>query len=206
MRKFVCLILLVCSFSFGGLADELTSADGIASFSFYTNIHDDVNLSLLGGKKIAEGLYIYGQSFNFHMVRDRKDSCTRVGAAHVLHSIAVPLAFYDLCNPSSHAIYAYYAMALVLNPSLEYFVWRKHVPISVGVGYNADWFAFKSRRKFYFRVHGDASIDFPCVRVKASYSYSFLNTYDLKKGFSFYLGVDLFRLPLPSGFYSSKTI
>lgn len=51
MRKFVSLILLVCSLSFGGLADELTSADGIASLSFYTNL-DDVNLSLLGGKKL----------------------------------------------------------------------------------------------------------------------------------------------------------
>ena len=44
-------------------------------------------------------------------------------------------------------------------------------------------------------MHGDVNIDFPFVRVTASYSYSFLDTYDLKKGFSFYLGVALLRVP-----------
>ena len=176
---------------------DLANADEVATpLSFYTNIHSDVNLGLVSGKKIVDGLYLNGQSFNFHIVSDKKDSCTTLGAAFLLHTIAFPIAIYDFFNPSSHSIYAYYAMALLLNPTFEFYVVREYVPISVGIGYNTDWFAFKPNRKFYFRAHGDVNIDFPVVRVTASYSYSFLDTYDLKKGFNFYLGVALIRVPM----------
>ncbi len=204
MRKIVCLIVLVCSFSFAspprglsGFMHDLAHDDVVATpLSFYTNIHSDVNLGLVSGKKIVDGLYLNGQSFNFHIVSDKKDSCTRLGAAFLLHTIAFPIAIYDFFNPSSHSIYAYYAMALLLNPTLEFYVVREYVPISVGIGYNTDWFAFKPNRKFYFRAHGDVNIDFPVVRVTASYSYSFLDTYDLKKGFRLYFGVALFHFPV----------
>ena len=203
MRKFVCLIILFCSFSFAssprgfsGLMHDFAYADWVVTpLSFYMNIHSDVNLGFWSGKKIVDGLYLNGQSFNFHLVSDEKDSCTRIGAAFLLHTIVIPIAFYDFFDPSSHSIYAYCAMALLLNPTLEFYVVREYVPISVGIGYNTDWFAFKPKRKFYFRAHGDVNIDFPFVRVTASYSYSFLDTYDLKKGFSFYLGVALLRVP-----------
>jgi len=205
MRKFVCLIALCCSFSFASPSSEglsgfmrnLASAEGsMIPLSFYTNIRADVNLGVLGGRKIADGLYVYGQSFNFHAVFDRKDSCTRIGAAILLHTLAIPIAIYDYFDPSSFSNYAYYAMALLLNPTLEFYVVRAYLPISVGIGYNTDWFAFSPGSKFYLRAHGDVNIDFPFVRVTASYSYSFLDTYDLKKGFSFYLGVALFHFPV----------
>ena len=203
MRKFVCLIILFCSFSFaspsggwsGWMRDLVSSEGTILPLSFSIN-KDDYNLGLWGGVKIADGLYLNGQSFNFHLVNDTKDSVTRIGAAFLLHTIVIPIAFYDFFDPSSHSIYAYCAMALLLNPTLEFYVVREYVPISVGIGYNTDWFAFKPKRKFYFRAHGDVNIDFPFVRVTASYSYSFLDTYDLKKGFNFYLGVALIRVPM----------
>jgi len=212
MRKIVCLMVLVCSFSFAspsgglsGLMHALANAEGsVTPLSFYTNIHSDVNLGLLGGTKIVDGLYLNGQSFNFHIVSDKKDSCARIGAAFLLHTIAFPIAIYDFFDPSSHSINAYYVMVLLLNPTLEFYVVREYVPISVGIGYNTDWFAFKPKQKFYFRAHGDVNIDLPFVRVTASYSYSFLDTYDLKKGFSFYLGVALFRFPVSEGWWSKS--
>lgn len=209
MRKFVCLIILFCSFSFAspsgglsGLMHALANAEGsVTPLSFYTNIHSDVSLGLVGGKKIVDGLYLNALSFNFHAVRDRKDSCARVGAAVLLHTIALPMAFYELFDPSSHELRAYYVMAALLNPTLEFYIVRDYVPISVGIGYNTDWFAFSPGSKFYFRAHGDVNVDFPFVRLTASYSYSFLDTYDLKKGFCFYLGVALFHFSVSKSWW-----
>jgi hypothetical protein len=209
MRKFVCLLALICSFSFAspsseglsGFMHKLASSEGTflpLSFSFNK---DDVNLGLWGGKKIANGLYVYGQSFNFHVVNDTKDTVTRIGAVFLLHTIAIPISIYEFFDPSSHELNAYYVMALLLNPMLEFYVLREYVPISVGIGYNTDWFAFKPNRKFYFRAHGDVNVDFPFVRLTASYSYSFLDTYNLKKGFRFYFGVALFHFPTDSKFF-----
>ena len=204
MRKFVCLIILFCSFSFaspsggwsGWMRDLVSSEGTILPLSFSIN-KDDYNLGLWGGVKIVDGLYLNGQSFNFHLVNDTKDSVTRIGAAFLLHTIAIPIAIYDFFDPSSHELRVYYAMAALLNPTLEFYVVREYVPISVGIGYNTDWFAFKPNKKFYFRVHGDVNIEIPFfVRVTASYSYSFLDTYDLKKGFRLYFGVALFHFPV----------
>ena len=76
------------------------------------------------------------------------------------------------------------------NPTLEFFVVRKYVPISIGLGYNTDWFAFSPGHKFYLRAHGDLNLNITWARISASYSYLFLDTYDLKKGSKrFYLKI-----------------
>ena len=88
----------------------------------------------------------------------------------------------------------------ILNPTLEFFILRKYVPVSIGVGYNTDWFAFSPGRELYFRAHGDLNVNILWARISASYSYSFLDSYDLKKGSKkFYLKI--FFGPAGLGFF-----
>ena len=243
MRKFVCLIILFCSFSFaetipvvganvedarvemdGGLAeleddsleyiDDSSRSVGLFeryshkmktakhTFSFgwdvtaWTN-HIDYNMGVELGKQMANGLYLNALGFNLHILSDVGDSCTnskgcaRIGAGLAFNTVLALIAAWHDFFEGSESIGRFWKVFVALqNPTLEYFVVRKYVPVSVGLGYNTDWFAFSPGHKFYFRAHGDVNVNILFVRIAASYSYSFLDTYDLKKGSKrFYLKI-----------------
>jgi hypothetical protein len=229
MRKLVCLIILICSFSFAetvpvaganvegapvdleGVHAETTSEDSTRSvgifelyshkmktakhtFSFgwdvtaWTN-HIDYNMGVELGKQMANGLYLNALGFNLHILSDVGDSCTnskgcaRIGAGLAFNTVLSLIAAWQDFFEGSESIGRFWKVFVALqNPTLEYFVVRKYVPVSVGLGYNTDWFAFSPGHKFYFRAHGDVNVNILFVRIAASYSYSFLDTYDLKKG------------------------
>ena len=129
--------------------------------------------------------------FDYHILSDVADdsctegsgSCARIGAGIALNGVLAMASFVDALLFDSEKIARFwFGLAALLNPTLEYYVVSKYVPVSIGLGYNPDWFAFSPGRKFYFRAHGDLNVNIRFVRITASYSYSFLDTYDLKKG------------------------
>lgn len=154
----------------------------------WTN-HIDYNMGVELGKQMANGLYLNALGFNLHILSDVGDSCTnskgcaRIGAGIAINGVLAMASFVDAWIFGSETIARiWFGLATLLNPTLEFFVVRKYVPVSVGLGYNTDWFAFSPGHKFYFRAHGDVNVNILFVRIAASYSYSFLDTYDLKKG------------------------
>ena len=243
MRKFVCLLILLCSFPFaetlpvadanvegarvemeGGLAEldddsheyidgsarsvgifeysshNVTTAKSTVSFGWdvtaWTN-HIDYNMGLWCGERIANGLYLNFLTLNLHILSDVGDTCTnskgcaRIGAGIAINGVLAMASFVDAWIFGSETIARiWFGLATLLNPTLEFFVVRKYVPISIGLGYNTDWFAFSPGHKFYLRAHGDLNLNITWARISASYSYSFLDTYDLKKGSKrFYLKI-----------------
>jgi hypothetical protein len=240
MRKFVCLLILLCSFLFaetipvadanlegarvemeGGLAEldddsheyidgsarsvgifeysshNVTTAKSTVSFGWdvtaWTN-HIDYNMGLWCGERIANGLYLNFLTLNLHILSDVGDTCTnskgcsRIGAGLAFNSvITLAAAFASYGGDMNRSWQVFMALQ---NPTLEFFVVRKYVPISIGLGYNTDWFAFSPGHKFYLRAHGDLNLNITWARISASYSYSLLDTYDLKKGSKrFYLKI-----------------
>ena len=210
MRKLVCLIVLICSFSFanddvelgededlpvglfGRMSHFTTTADENFSFGWdvtaWTN-HIDYNMGWWLGKRIASGLYLNALGLNLHILSDVGDSCTnpkgcaRIGAGVAFNTaFALIAALEELSGGSDNLGRYWFVFAALQNPTLEFFVVRKYVPVSVGIGYNTDWFAFSPGHEFYFRAHGDLNVNILFVRVAASYSYSILDTYDLEKG------------------------
>lgn len=210
MRKLVCLIVLICSFSFanddvelgededlpvglfGRMSHFTTTADENFSFGWdvtaWTN-HIDYNMGWWLGKRIASGLYLNALGLNLHILSDVGDSCTnpkgcaRIGAGVAFNTaFALIAALEELSGGSDNLGRYWFVFAALQNSTLEFFVVRKYVPVSVGIGYNTDWFAFSPGHEFYFRAHGDLNVNILFVRVAASYSYSILDTYDLEKG------------------------
>ena len=210
MRKLVCLIVLICSFSFanedvelgededlpvglfGRMSHFTTTADENFSFGWdvtaWTN-HIDYNMGWWLGKRIASGLYLNALGLNLHILSDVGDSCTnpkgcaRIGAGVAFNTAFTLIAALEELSGGSDNLGRYwFVFAALQNPTLEFFVVRKYVPVSVGLGYNTDWFAFSPGHKFYFRAHGDVNVNILFVRIAASYSYSILDTYDLEKG------------------------
>lgn len=154
--------------------------------------HVDYNMGLWGDLKIANGLYLDALLLNLHVLSDETDSCSRIsGFSSVVNSVFGTAGLLVGINTGSETLLKItYGLAALQNPTLEYYVWRHYVPVSVGVGYNTDWFAFSPKREFYFRAHGDLNVNVFCVRISGSYAYSFLDSYDLKKGDrKFYLKV-----------------
>lgn len=150
--------------------------------------HGDYNVNADYGRWLAKGLYLSTQLFSFHMLSDVGDSCTnskgcvRIGAGIAMNGVLAMASLVDSWIFGSEKIaYFWFGLATLLNPTLEYFVVRKYVPVSIGLGYKTDWFAFSPGHKFYFRAHADLNVNILFVRIAASYSYSFLDTYDLKK-------------------------
>ena len=151
--------------------------------------HADYNINVDYGRWLANGLYLSSELFNYHLLSDVGDSCTnskgcaRIGAGIAINGVLAMASFVDSWIFGSDKItYFWLGLATLLNPTLEFFVVRKYVPVSIGLGYKTDWFAFSPGHKFYLRVHGDLNLNITWVRISASYSYSILDTYDLKKG------------------------
>lgn len=177
---------------FESYSDELKIAKDMASLGLeYTawGHHVDYNVNADYGRWLANGLYLSSVLFNFHILSDVGDSCTnskgcaRIGAGIAMNGVLAMASFVDSWIFGSDKIAHFWlGLATLLNPTLEFFVVRKYVPVSIGLGYKTDWFAFSPGRKFYLRVHGDLNLNITWVRISASYSYSILDTYDLKKG------------------------
>ena len=171
----------------------------------WTN-HIDYNMGLWFGKRIANGLYLNALGFNLHILSDVGDSCTnskgcaRIGAGLAFNTVLSLIAAWQDFFEGSESIGRFWKVFVALqNPTLEYFVVRKYFPVSIALGYNTDWFAFSPGHKFYLRAHGDLNVNIFFVRVAASFSYSLLDTYDLKKGSKkFYL--KLILGPIDSSF------
>ena len=171
----------------------------------WTN-HIDYNMGLWLGKRIANGLYLNALGLNLHILSDVGDSCTnskgcaRFGAGSAFNTAFVLIAaLQEFSGGGDNLIRIWKVLLALQNPTLEYFVVRKYFPVSIALGYNTDWFAFSPGHKFYFRAHGDLNVNILFVRVAASFSYSFLDTYDLKKSSKkFYL--KLIFGPIHTGF------
>lgn len=151
--------------------------------------HADFNVNADYGRWLAKGVYLSSGLFNYHILSDVGDSCTnskgcaRIGAGIAINGVLAMASFVDAWIFGSETIARiWFGLATLLNPTLEFFVVQKYVPISIGLGYNTDWFAFSPGHKFYLRAHGDLNLNITWARISASYSYSFLDTYDLKKG------------------------
>jgi hypothetical protein len=129
--------------------------------------------------------------WGLHFLSDETDSCSRTGASVAFHSLFfLTSSVSAIITYSDKMLRVWNVVAALLNPTLEFFIWRKYVPISIGLGYNTDWFAFSPGHKFYLRAHGDLNLNITWARISASYSYSLLDTYDLKKGSKrFYLKI-----------------
>lgn len=173
-------------------SDELKIAKHMGSLGLeYTawGHHVDYNVNVDYGRWLANGVYLSSELFNFHILSDVGDSCTnskgcaRIGAGIAINGVLAMASFVDSWIFGSDKItYFWFGLATLLNPTLEYFVVRKYVPVSIGLGYKTDWFAFSPGHKFYLRAHGDLNVNITWARISASYSYSILDTYDLKKG------------------------
>ena len=186
-----------------------TTDDENASFGWdvtaWTN-HIDYNMGVWFGKRIANGLYLNALALNLHILSDVGDSCTnpkgcsRIGAGLAFNaSLAFTAALQGFVGGSDGIGRFWLVFVALQNPTFEFFVVRKYVPVSVGLGYNTDWFAFSPGHKFYLRAHGDLNVNILFLRIAASFSYSFLDTYDLKKGSKkFYL--KLIFGPIGTGF------
>jgi len=103
------------------------------------------------------------------------------------------LAFGAIGDDDAMA-YAVNIPSYLLNPSIEYYLWQKYIPVSVGAGYNADWFLFSPGREFYFKSHVDLNVMFKLgiwFKLTGSLAYLVTDTYDLKHGpqFEFRLGI-----------------
>ena len=151
--------------------------------------HVDYNLNASYNRWLANRLYLSSELFNYHILSDVGDSCTnskgcsRIGAGIAINGVLAMASFVDAWIFGSETIgRIWFGLAALLNPTLEFFIWRKYVPISIGIGYNTDWFAFSPEQRFYLRAHADLNVNITWARFSASYSYSFLDTYDLKKG------------------------
>ena len=168
--------------------------------------HVDYNLNVNDSRWLANRLYLGSELFNYHILSDVGDTCTdskgcaRIGAGIALNGVFAVASFVDAWVFGSETIgRIWFGLATLLNPTLEYYVVSKYLPISIGLGYNTDWFAFSPGHKFYLRAHGDLNMNILFVRISASFSYSFLDTYDLKKGSKkFYL--KLIWGPIDTGF------
>ena len=168
--------------------------------------HVDYNINANYSRWLANRLYLSSELFNYHVLSDVKDSCTnskgcsRIGAGIAINGVLAMASFVDAWIFGSETIgRIWFGLATLLNPTLEYYVVSKYLPISIGLGYNTDWFAFSPGHKFYLRAHGDLNVNIFFVRVAASFSYSLLDTYDLKKGSKkFYL--KLILGPIDSSF------
>lgn len=174
------------------ISHDITKARETVSFGWdvtaWTN-HIDYNMGWWLGKRIASGLYLNALGLNLHILSDVGDSCTnpkgcaRIGAGVAFNTaFALIAALEELSGGSDNLGRYWFVFAALQNPILEFFVVRKYVPVSVELGYNTDWFAFSPGHEFYFRAHGDLNVNILFVRVAVSYSYSFLDTYDLEKG------------------------
>ena len=216
MRKLVCLIALICSFSFAevegdsvGVSEEPSRPAGFfesnsipvystqhyalvgMELSIWRKNHGDYHVKASHNRWLANRLYLGAELFDYHILSDVDDdsctegsgSCARIGAGIALNGVLAMASFVDALLFDSEKIARFwFGLAALLNPTLEYYVVSKYVPVSIGLGYNTDWFAFSPGHKFYFRAHGDLNVNIRFVRITASYSYSFLDTYDLKKG------------------------
>ena len=233
MRKFVCLIILFCSFSFAEVEGDSVSVNEDSSrkvgffesnsipvystqhyalvgmeLSTWRKNHGDYHVNAGYNRWLVNRLYLGAELFDYHMLSDVDDdsctegsgSCARIGAGIALNGVLAMASFVDALLFDSEKIARFwFGLAALLNPTLEYYVVSKYVPVSIGLGYNTDWFAFSPGHKFYLRAHGDLNVNIFFVRVAASFSYSLLDTYDLKKGSKkFYL--KLILGPIDSSF------
>lgn len=193
-RLLICL-LLWASFSFAdsdwdrhikrfGMGVDVAVWEGkfldITDFSFVVSMSAD----------LTDRVRLNFDAFNFHMVSDEPDSTCRMTGLASLVSIAMfPFIFFDEAN-------SIFGLLTALNPTLEFFLWKKFVPVSVAAGYKADWFLFSPDMNFYFRPHVGLNVYAGFALISASYSYMVTNTYDAKRGSMLNLGL-FFSVGMP---------
>ena len=153
--------------------------------------HVDCNMVVEGGSPILNRLYLTADFLNLHIMSDKdredSDSTARITGMSSL----VSLGFFPLVFIGYMPENIWYGVLALMNPTLEYYFWEGFTTLSVGVGYKTDWFAFSPGHEFYFRPHADVNLNVFIVRISASYAYVVKDTYDLKKGSSFYLRIYL---------------
>lgn len=210
MQKVLCLMLLLGTLSFAQVrykyVDESvvdTAAPMIVSpeyklksfcggllFDVSAGTHwVDYNVSIAYGREIWKNLFFTADAMNFHIITDIEDSTSRVSLMSTLMSagFAIPVLF----TQSETLAKIWYVVAGMLNPTLEYDLWRKKTGVSLSVGYKTDWFAFSPDHALYFKPHAEINIDLAIFRISASYAYVVTDTYDIKRGSKFYLLIGL---------------
>ena len=151
-------------------------------FSFVGEVRDPIN------KSSADiNAYIWA----VHLVKDGHSYRISPNVA-ILGTAMLGAAFSGIGNDASFVIWV--AILYALNPTIEYYLWQKYIPVSIGAGYNADWFLLSPGRELYFKPHVDLNVMFKLgiwLKLTASFAYLVTDTYDLKRGprFEFRLGI-----------------
>lgn len=129
--------------------------------------------------------------FAVHLVKDGHSYRISPNVA-ILGTAMLGAAFSGIGNDASFVIWE--AVLYALNPTIEYYLWQKYIPVSIGAGYNTDWFLFSPGRELYFKPHIDLNVMFKLgiwFKLTGSFAYLVTDTYDLKRGprFEFRLGI-----------------
>lgn len=206
MRNVLCVLLLLVSISFAqnpnkyegeSVADtsalmldspeyKLKSFCGGLLVDVSAGTHwADYNVSIAYGREIWKNLFFTADAMNFHIITDIEDSTSRISAISTLISAGFFLP--ELFTQSETLAKIWYVVTGILNPTLEYDLWRGKMGASLSVGYKTDWFAFSSDHALYFKPHAEINIDVFIFRISASYAYVVTDTYDIKRGSRFYL-------------------
>lgn len=130
----------------------------------------------------------------------KDDSKYRFSATTALTSLGMMVLGFSIFTAIDTSFvkpvcYAVAGFQFLLNPTIEYAIVKKYVPISVALGYNTDWFVFSRNQEFYFKPHMDLNFNFAKYLVVAgSFAYLVTDTYDAKHGprFEFKIGLDAF--------------
>ena len=151
-------------------------------FSFVGEVRDPIN------KSSADiNAYIWA----VHLVKDGHSYRISPNVA-ILGTAMLGAAFSGIGNDASFVIWV--AILYALNPTIEYYLWQKYIPVSIGAGYNTDWFLFSPGRELYFKPHIDLNVMFKLgiwFKLTGSFAYLVTDTYDLKRGprFEFRVGI-----------------
>lgn len=153
----------------------------------------DMNFMFSPGYSLNQFIDLRGVFWSLHFIKD--GGTYRFSPNVFLAGIALASGFTG--EPSQYKkvlLYFWTSFFFVLNPSVDFFLWQKYVPISIGAGYNTDWFLFSPGRELYFKPHIDLNVMFKLgiwFKLTGSFAYLVTDTYDLKHGprFEFRIGI-----------------
>ena len=205
MNKLISIVMiLLCLASESFSEDSMSFKDVVneeanSGFIFSLTNFSEFDVSYSVRHAIYDNIVLGFSAASLRFVRDGSDY--RIGlfpSVVTTGSFLVGLA----CSPGKPVdstianvfVYILATPIVLLNPSVELFVFNGRFPLSLEIGYNMDWFIFSSRKKFYFKPHADlnASIRLSSLWIRCSGSFAYLvkNTYDAKKGprFEFRIG------------------
>jgi len=156
-------------------------------------LFNDMNFMFSPGYSFDQFIDLHGVFCSLHFIKD--GGTYRFSPNVFLAGFALASGFTG--EPSQYSkglLYFWTTIFLALNPSVDFFLWQKYVPVSIGAGYNTDWFLFSPGRELYFKPHVDLNVMFKLgiwFKLTGSFAYLVTDTYDLKHGprFEFRLGI-----------------